>query len=68
MEVPMRVVVDFQLCESNALCTAAAPTVFELGDDDYLTVLDETPDEKLWDSVRDAAAACPKRAITLIED
>src|SRR3546814_10253154 len=29
----MRVVVDFDLCESNALCMAAAPEVFEVRDD-----------------------------------
>ena len=35
----MRVVVDFDLCESNALCMAAAPEVFEVRDDDFLYVL-----------------------------
>ena len=41
----MRVVVDFDLCESNALCMAAAPEVFEVRDDDLLYVLDENPPE-----------------------
>jgi ferredoxin len=61
----MRVVVDWNRCESNALCMAAAPDVFELEDDDTLTVLDETPDESHRATVRDAVAACPKQAITL---
>ena len=39
----MRVVVDFDLCESNALCMAAAPEVFEVRDDDFLYVLQEHP-------------------------
>ena len=30
----MRVVVDFDLCESNALCMGLAPEVFEVRDDD----------------------------------
>jgi ferredoxin len=32
----MRVVVDFDLCESNALCMQAAPEVFEVRDADFL--------------------------------
>ena len=45
----MRVVVDWDLCESNGLCMAAAPEVFELQDDDTLMILQETPDESLQD-------------------
>ena len=61
----MRVVVDWDLCESNGLCMAAAPEVFELQDDDTLMILKETPDEALRDKVVDAVRACPKQAITL---
>ena len=43
----MRVVVDYDLCESNALCMAAAPEVFEVRDDDFLYVLQEEPAEDL---------------------
>ncbi|MGH9251293.1 MAG: ferredoxin, partial [Acidimicrobiales bacterium] len=42
-----RVVVDFDLCESNARCMEAAPEVFEVRDDDFLYVLDETPPDEL---------------------
>ena len=34
----MKVKADFDLCESNALCEALAPDVFELDDDDYLQI------------------------------
>ena len=61
----MRVVVDWNRCESNALCMAAAPEVFELQDDDTLLVLRETPGESLRDKVEDAVRSCPKRAISL---
>ena len=61
----MRVVVDFDLCESNALCMGAAPEVFEVRDDDFLYVLDETPDEDLRTKVEAAARVCPKQAITV---
>ncbi len=61
----MKVVVDFDLCESNAVCMEIAPEVFEVRDDDFLYVLDENPAEGLHDKVRDAADRCPKQAITL---
>jgi ferredoxin len=61
----MRVVVDFDLCESNALCMAAAPEVFEVRDDGYLYVLQEEPPEELRAKVEDAVRVCPTRAITI---
>lgn len=63
----MRVVVDYDLCESNALCMAAAPEVFEVRDDDFLYVLDENPPEELRPKVELAVQRCPKQAIR-IED
>ena len=63
----MRVVVDWDLCESNGLCMAAAPEVFQLQDDDTLLILQETPDESLRGKVTDAVHACPKQAISLQE-
>lgn len=61
----MRVVVDYEICDGNALCMAAAPEVFEVRSDDSLHVLDENPAPHLWPSVEAAAKACPKFAITL---
>jgi ferredoxin len=61
----MRVVVDYDLCESNALCMAAAPEVFEVRDDDFLYVLDENPPEDLREKVELAVQRCPKQAIRL---
>jgi ferredoxin len=60
-----KIKVDFDLCESNALCEAMAPEVFELDDDDYLQVNAEetTPDNV--DAVKRAVAACPRAAISL---
>ena len=64
----MRVIVDYDVCESNALCMAAAPEVFEVRDDDNLYVLDETPSEELRAKVEEAVRRCPKQAITIAED
>ena len=61
----MRVVVDFDLCESNAVCMGIAPEVFEVRDDDFLYVLQEEPPEELRSKVEEAARRCPKQAITV---
>ena len=37
----MKIKVDFDLCESNALCEALAPANFEIDDDDFLQITDE---------------------------
>jgi ferredoxin len=61
----VRVIVDFDLCESNALCMAAAPEVFEVREDDFLYVLQESPPEELRAKVEEAIERCPKHAISL---
>lgn len=63
----MRIVVDYNQCESNALCMGVAPEVFEVRDDDLLYVLDENPPEALREKVLQAARICPKQAITVID-
>lgn len=63
----MRVIVDWDLCESNALCMRMAPEVFEVRDDDNLYILQEEPSEDLREKVVAAERACPKAAIR-IED
>ncbi len=63
-----RVVVDFDLCESNARCMEAAPSVFEVREDDFLYVLDETPPDEVREQVEEAVRRCPKAAISLAEE
>ena len=61
----MKVVVDFDKCQSNALCMAAAPEVFEVRDDGFLYILDESPKESLRKKVETAVRECPTGAIKL---
>jgi ferredoxin len=61
----VRIIVDYNLCESNALCVQAAPEVFEVRDDDLLYLLDEEPPEQLRAKVEAAVRACPKQAIRM---
>ncbi len=61
----MKIKVDFDLSESNALCEGIAPDVFELDDDDFLQLkTDETTDENL-ERVKQAVASCPRAAISI---
>ncbi len=61
----MKIVVDYDLCEANALCMEVAPTVFRVEEDDTLTVLIEEPGEELRAKVEEAARLCPRQAITI---
>ncbi|KIH97895.1 ferredoxin [Streptomonospora alba] len=61
----MRVNVDFDLCESNAVCMGVVPEVFEVREDDFLYVLQDEPPEELRAEVQEAARMCPKQAITI---
>jgi ferredoxin len=63
----VKVVVDRQACESNAVCMGYAPEIFEVTYDGTLVVLDEYPSDDLRESVEEAARSCPKQAIS-IED
>jgi len=64
----VKVVVDFDVCASNAVCMGIVPEVFEVRDDGFLYVLQENPPSELYDKVRMAANNCPTGAITLEED
>lgn len=62
-----KVVVDYDLCESNAICMQIAPEVFEVRDDDFLYLLTETPDDDQRAKVEDSVQRCPKQAIKIEE-
>ncbi|MFP6605435.1 MAG: ferredoxin [Myxococcota bacterium] len=63
----MKIVVDYDLCEANALCMEAAPEVFRVEEDDTLTILLEEPGEELRSKVEEAARLCPRQAILVTE-
>ena len=60
-----KVVVDFDKCESNALCMGVAPEVFEVRDDDFLYLLQEEPPDSLRAQCEEAVRICPKQAISI---
>ncbi|WP_327047666.1 ferredoxin [Microbispora sp. NBC_01189] len=64
----MRIVVDYEACEANAVCMGLAPEVFEVDDQDNLWVLVPEPPAELLDRVRHAVRSCPKAALSLVEE
>ena len=63
----MKIVVDHDECEANAVCVGILPDVFEVDDEDNLTVHQEYPPADILDDVRKAVDSCPKRALALKE-
>ena len=61
----MKVVVDFDKCESNAVCMGIAPDVFEVRDDNFLYVLQEEPPEDRRAQMQECVRQCPTQAISL---
>ena len=64
----MKVVVDWDRCESNGVCVRAAPRSFHLDDKDVLHVLTEQVPPELLAQVKQAVWECPKQALSLTEE
>ena len=64
----MRVVVDYDKCDSNAVCVGILPQIFEVRDDNYLYILDESPPEELRARLEEAVRSCPTGAISIEDD
>ena len=62
-----KIEVDWGLCESNGVCMGIIPEVFQLEDDDTLTVLQEDVTPENEEQVRDAVRQCPRQAISITE-
>ena len=64
----MKVKVDWDLCESNAMCMRAAPEIFKVDENDQLHVLIEGDvPEALEHHLKRAVRACPRAAISIVE-
>ena len=61
----MQIIVDFDMCAATGGCVNQAPEVFEIRDDGFLYVLQESPDESLRAKVKLAEDLCPIGAITI---
>jgi ferredoxin len=63
----MRVTVDRDACEANAVCAGLVPEVFEVDDEDTLHILADPVPGGLAEQVRHAVRSCPKAALKLTE-
>ncbi len=61
----MKIFVDYDLCEANAVCQRSCPEVFRVEEDDTLTILLEEPDESLRKKLEEAVRLCPRQALKL---
>jgi ferredoxin len=63
----MKVIVDRDLCEANAVCVSKAPEVFDVDEEGRMVLRDERPAPALAAKVRLAVERCPRGALS-IED
>ena len=63
----MKIVVDFDLCEANAICTGIAPEIFHVDENDELHILIESPGEEFRAKVEEAVRLCPRQALSIEE-
>ncbi|GGK59518.1 ferredoxin [Nocardia camponoti] len=61
----MKIIVDFDRCEANGVCVGIAPDMFELDDNDQLTVTVAEVDADRVPDAEEAVAQCPKAALRL---
>lgn len=66
MSVRPMVRVDPRLCEGHALCLDTAPELFDVGDDDVAICVSQ-PDDVLRPKAQAAVDACPRGAISLLD-
>ena len=59
----MKVIVDTDLCEANAVCMAECPEVFRVEEDDTLTLLMQEVPEGHRAAVEEAVRLCPRQAL-----
>lgn len=62
-----KVVVDYGLCEANAICMGINPDVFHVDDDDHLTILKPEVTAGTEEDIDEAVRRCPRQALSIIE-
>ena len=62
-EGAVRVIVDRDRCEGNAVCLGIAPDIFDLDDEDYAVVKTDPIPSDREDLAEQAIAECPRAAL-----
>jgi ferredoxin len=63
----MKILVDRDLCEANAVCVRWAPDVFRMDDENQMVIVNDRPGAELVEQVKNAAKRCPRGAISLVD-
>lgn len=63
-EAAVRVIVDRDRCEGNAVCLGIAPDIFDLDDEDYAVVKTDPIPADQENLAEQAIAECPRAALT----
>ena len=63
----MKILIDDDRCEGNAVCMRVCPEVFKVGDDDHVHLLIKAPGESLRAKVEAAVRRCPRQALAIEE-
>ena len=61
----MKIRVDYDRCEGNAVCMRVCPEVFEVGEDDRAHLRVQDPGEDLRAKIEAAVRRCPRQALSL---
>jgi ferredoxin len=64
----MRIIVDRDLCEANAVCVTKAPEVFVVDEESRMVLLQERPQREVLGQVQQAVYRCPRGALSLVDD
>jgi ferredoxin len=62
----IKVEVNWDYCESNAVCVLEAPDVFSIDDDDCLQINEANLTPERLESLHAAARRCPRVALKII--
>jgi ferredoxin len=63
----VKVLVDRDACEANAVCAGLVPEVFDVDDEDILQIKVDVVPAALADAVAHAVRSCPKAALRLAD-
>ncbi len=61
----MKIELIIDQCIGSGSCEMLAPTVFEVGEDGYAKILDDSPGSDLEADVKAAESSCPTSAIVV---